>query len=108
MLQRHYLQAILTLAPPHKLSVSEQDFHINTVGTHKIGAQHSNVMYHFGGHSLYPIYSSSHKSCMFCFAQLLLQMVTYQNQGKFWNLLVLRIQKLSLKVKFDFAFRLFL
>ena len=27
MLQRHYLQAILTLAPPHKLSVSEQDYH---------------------------------------------------------------------------------
>ena len=29
MLQRHYLQAILTLAPPHKLSVSEYHFHIH-------------------------------------------------------------------------------
>ena len=50
--------------------------------------------------------SSSHKSPIFCFAQLLLQiLVNYQNQGQnqgqFWNLLVLRILKLSLEVKFD-------
>ena len=48
------------------------------------------------------LHSSSHKSSIFCFAQLLLQiLVNYQNQGQFWNLLVLRIPKLSLKVKFD-------
>ena len=47
-------------------------------------------------------YSSSHKSSIFCFAQLLLQiLVNYQNQGQFWNLLVLRISKHSLKVKSD-------
>ena len=49
-----------------------------------------------------PIYSSSHKSLIFGFAQLILQiLVNYQNQGQFWNLLVLRILKLSLEVKFD-------
>ena len=47
-------------------------------------------------------YSSGRKSWIFCFAQLLLQiLVNYQNHGQFWNLLVLRIPKLSLKVKFD-------
>ena len=44
------------------------------------------------------LYSSGRKSSMFCFAQLLLQiLVNYQNQGQFWNLLVLSIPKLSLK-----------
>ena len=28
-------------------------------------------------------------------------MANYQNQGQFWNLIVLRILKLSLKVEFD-------
>ena len=38
----------------------------------------------------------------FCFAQLLLQiLVNYQSQGQFQNLLVLRIPKLTLEVKFD-------
>ena len=51
---------------------------------------------------LSPQYSISHKRLIFCFAQLLLQiLVNYQNQGQFWNLHVLRIPKLSLKVKFD-------
>ena len=45
------------------------------------------------------IYSRAHKFVIFCFAQLHLQiLVDYQNQGQFWNLLVLRIPKLSLKV----------
>ena len=48
------------------------------------------------------MYSSGRKSWIFCFAQLLLQiLVNCQNQGQFWNLLVLRFPKLSLKVKFD-------
>ena len=48
------------------------------------------------------LYSRAHKLVIFCFAQLHLQiLVVYQNQGQFWNLLVLRIPKLSLKVKFD-------
>ena len=39
---------------------------------------------------------------VFCFAQLLLQiLVNYQSQGQFQNLLVLRIPKLTLEVKFD-------
>ena len=47
-------------------------------------------------------YSSGRKSWIFCYAPLFLQiLVNYQNQGQFWNLLVLRIPKLSLKVKFD-------
>ena len=48
------------------------------------------------------MYSISHNSLIFCFAQLLLQIfINYQNQGQFWNLHILRIPKLSLKVKFD-------
>ena len=39
-------------------------------------------------------YSSSQKSPIFCFAQLLLQiLVTYQNQGQIWNLLLLTFSK---------------
>ena len=39
---------------------------------------------------------------VFCFAQLLLQILfNYQNQGQFENLLVLRIPKLTLEVKFE-------
>ena len=39
---------------------------------------------------------------VFCFAQLLLQILfNYQNQGQFENLLVLRIPKLTLEVNFD-------
>ena len=42
------------------------------------------------------IYSSDTKSSIFCFAQLHLQiLVNYQNQGQFWNLLILRIPKLK-------------
>ena len=52
--------------------------------------------------SYYFQYSSGRKSWIFSFAQLLLQiLVNYQNHGQFWSLLVLRIPKLSLKVKFD-------
>ena len=48
------------------------------------------------------IYSSSGKSCIFCFVQLLMQiLVKYLNQGQFQNLLVLRFPKLSLEVNFD-------
>ena len=48
------------------------------------------------------IYSSSHKSSIFCFAQLLLQiLVNYQNQGQIWNLLVLTFSKHPLHVQFD-------
>ena len=47
-------------------------------------------------------YSSSHKSWIFCFAQLLLQiLVNYQNQGQIWNLLVLTFSKHPLHVQFD-------
>ena len=47
-------------------------------------------------------YSSSHKSPIFCFAQLLLQiLVNYQNQGQIWNLLVLTFSKHPLHVQFD-------
>ena len=47
-------------------------------------------------------YSSSHKSPIFCFAQLLLQiLVNYQNQGHIWNLLVLTFSKHPLHVQFD-------
>ena len=39
---------------------------------------------------------------VFCFAQLLLQILfNYQNQGHFENLLVLRIPKLTLENNFD-------
>ena len=39
---------------------------------------------------------------VFCFAQLLLQILfNYQNQGQFENLLVLRIPKLTLENNFD-------
>ena len=39
---------------------------------------------------------------IFCFAQLLLQIiVNYQSQGRFQNLLVLRIPKLTLEVRVD-------
>ena len=48
------------------------------------------------------LYSSSHKSSIFCFAQLLLQiLVNYQNQGQIWNLLVLTFSKHPLHVQFD-------
>ena len=48
------------------------------------------------------IYSSSHKSWIFCFAQLLLQiLVNYQNQGQIWKLLVLTFSKHPLHVQFD-------
>ena len=47
-------------------------------------------------------YSSSHKSSIFCFAQLLLQILAnYQNQGQIWNLLVLTFSKHPLHVQFD-------
>ena len=46
--------------------------------------------------------STGRKYSIFCFAQYLLQiLVKCQNHGQFWNLHVLRIPKLSLKVKFD-------
>ena len=45
------------------------------------------------------LYSSSHKSSIFCFAQLLLQILdNYQNQ--IWNLLVLTFSKHPLHVQF--------
>ena len=48
------------------------------------------------------MYSSGRKSLIFCFAQLLLQiLVNYQNKGQCQNLLILRIPKLLLEVKFD-------
>ena len=47
-------------------------------------------------------YKGGRKFFIFSFASLLLQLlVTYENQGQFQNLLVLRILKLSLKLKFD-------
>ena len=50
------------------------------------------------------LYSSSHKSSIFCFAQLLLQiLVIYQNQGQFWNLQVLTFSNHPLQVQFDQA-----
>ena len=56
----------------------------------------------FAFSALNSTYSTCQKSPIFCFAQLLLQiLVNYQNQGQFWNLLVLSFPKLSLKVKFD-------
>ena len=53
--------------------------------------------------SLYAFqYSSSHKSWIFCFAQLLLQiLVNYQNKGHIWKLLVLTFSKHPLHVQFD-------
>ena len=51
---------------------------------------------------MYLKYSSSHNSWIFCFAQLLLQiLVNYQNQGQIWNLLVLTFSKHPLHVQFD-------
>ena len=48
------------------------------------------------------MYSSSHKSSIFCSAQLLLQIfVNYQNQGQIWNLLVMTFSKHPLHVQFD-------
>ena len=48
------------------------------------------------------LYSSSHMSSIFCFAQLLLQiLVNYQKQGQIWNLLVLTFSKHPLHVQFD-------
>ena len=47
-------------------------------------------------------YSSTHKSWIFCFAQLLLQIfVNYQNQEHIWKLLVLMFSKHPLHVQFD-------
>ena len=55
------------------------------------------LLYFIIDYSLAHIYEQA-----FCFGQLLLQiLVNYQSQGQFQNLLVLRIPKLSLKVKFD-------
>ena len=52
--------------------------------------------------SISVLYSSSHNSWIFCFAQLLLQiLVNYQNQGQIWNLLVLTFSKHPLHVQFD-------
>ena len=48
------------------------------------------------------IYSRDHKFVVFCFALLLPQILDYfQNQGQFWNLLVLTISKHPLLVQFD-------
>ena len=48
------------------------------------------------------LYSSGNKFVIFCFALLLLQILdNYQNQGQFWNLLVLTISKHPLHVQFD-------
>ena len=48
------------------------------------------------------LYSSGSKSWIFCFVQLLLQiLVNYQNQGQIWNLLVLTFSKHPLHVQFD-------
>ena len=47
------------------------------------------------------MYSSSHNSWIFRFAQLLLQiLVNYKNQGQFWNLRVLTFSKHPLHVQF--------
>ena len=52
--------------------------------------------------SLLGLYSSGNKFVIFCFAQLLLQILdNYQNQGQFWNLLVLTISKHPLHVQFN-------
>ena len=49
-----------------------------------------------------PIYSGGNKFVIFCFALLLLQILdNFQNQGQFWNLLVLTISKHPLHVQFD-------
>ena len=48
------------------------------------------------------IYSRDHKFVVFCSALLLPQILDYfQNQGQFWNLLVLTISKHPLLVQFD-------
>ena len=48
------------------------------------------------------LYSSGNKFIIFCFALLLLQILdNYQNQGQFWNLLVLTISRHPLYVQFD-------
>ena len=48
------------------------------------------------------IYSGGNKFVIFCFALLLLQILNnFQNQGQFWNLLVLTISKHPLHVQFD-------
>ena len=45
-------------------------------------------------------YSTYQKSPIFCFAQLLMQiLVNFQNQGHIWNLLVLRFSKHPLHVQ---------
>ena len=47
-------------------------------------------------------YSRDHKFIVFCFALLLPQILDYfQNQGQFWNLLVLTISKHPLLVQFE-------
>ena len=47
-------------------------------------------------------YSTSQKSSIFCFVQLLLQiLVNFQNQGQIWSLLVLRFSKHPLHVQTD-------
>ena len=52
--------------------------------------------------SLLGLYSSGNKFVILCFAQLLLQILdNYQNQGQFWNLLVLTISKHPLHVQFN-------
>ena len=51
---------------------------------------------------LFILYSRDHKFVVFCFALLLPQILDYfQNQGQFWNLLVLTISKHPLLVQFD-------
>ena len=56
----------------------------------------------WGTHNVTTIYSSSHKSWIFCFAPLLIQiLVNYQNQGHIWKLLVLTFSKHPLHVQFD-------
>jgi len=48
------------------------------------------------------IYSGSHWSWMFCFAQLLLQvLVNCRSQGQIWKLLVLTFSRHPLHVQFD-------
>ena len=48
------------------------------------------------------IYSTCQKSPIFCFAQLLMQiLVNFQNQGQIWNPLVLAFSKHPLDVQFD-------
>ena len=47
-------------------------------------------------------YSCDPKFVLFCFALLLPQILDdFQNQGQFWNLLVLTISKHPLLVQFD-------